>query len=134
MCQLPEMFLAHHLSFQSTQNLWNPCRAPQMAGRGLFFNVCVHMLMHTHAQIWRPEDHLRWHPQGHCLLPLRQSLSLAWSLPVRLAWLTSHSQGFLSLYPQFWGSKHTPPRLTFFCEFWGANLSPPHLREKHSTQ
>lgn len=58
---------------------------------------------------------------GH-LPPLKQSLSLAWNLPIRLGPLASELQGPDCAQDQLY--KHIAAHLAFSHGFWGSNSGP----------
>lgn len=56
--------------------------------------VCMFICMKVHICMfmWRLKDNPRYHPKEFHLFSLRQCLSLAWSLPVRLGCCSGSSR------------------------------------------
>lgn len=75
-----------------------------------FMHVCMgSACTHVCICVWMPEDNLWCHPQKCCPCPLRQVLSLDWSLSIWLDWLAREPQRSLyHLFPHWdCGSPHT---------------------------
>lgn len=73
-------------------------------------HICI-LLMHVRSESASGVSLLRSYPFSS----LRQSLSLAWSLPIRLGWLAGKLQGFICLIcVEIWRTHHHPCFL-FMC-------------------